>query len=241
VAEGAGPELKASEIVATARRLRERLRERFPNAGLLRVADVVVQTAEAAARRSDDIARPRTGVRVMIALLVLLIPASIAYGMWALRLTFVPFADLGQFVALFQSAVESLVFIGAGIAFLITAETRMQSRRALEAIHELRELAHLVDMHQLDKDPSFLLRPGPPTKSSPVRTMTAFELTRYLDYCCDMLALLGKIAALYGARLSAPTALEAVDAIESLTTGLSRKIWQKLILLGGSGLRPDPR
>jgi hypothetical protein len=89
-------------------------------------------------------------------------------------------------------------------------------------------------MHQLDKDPVYVHSPGPTTASSPKRTMTAFELSRYLDYCSEMLSLLGKIAALYGRDLRDPAALAAVDQVETLTTGLSRKIWQKVMLLDRS-------
>ena len=61
--------------------------------------------------------------------------------------------------------------------------------------------------------------------------MTAFELNRYLDYCAEMLALIGKIAALYGQNVSDDVARNAIDEVEQLTTGLSRKIWQKVMLL----------
>jgi hypothetical protein len=55
-------------------------------------------------------------------------------------------------------------------------------------------------------------------------------MCRYLDYCSEMLALVGKIAALYAPRIDDPVALAAVDGIESLTTNLSRKVWQKITM-----------
>jgi hypothetical protein len=61
--------------------------------------------------------------------------------------------------------------------------------------------------------------------------MSAFELGRYLDYCSEMLALTGKVAAVYIQRFEDPVALQAVNEVEDLTTGLSRKIWQKLMVL----------
>ena len=64
-------------------------------------------------------------------------------------------------------------------------------------MHELRALAHVIDMHQLSKDPSMPAGTGVATPSSPVRTMSHFELVRYLDYCSEMLSLTGKLAALY--------------------------------------------
>ena len=86
-------------------------------------------------------------------------------------------------------------------------------------------------MHQLTKDPVFLLTTGPSTPSSPERTMSKFELLRYLDYCSEMVSLVSKIATLYVQGFQDPVAVSAVDEIETLTSGLSRKIWQKIMLL----------
>jgi hypothetical protein len=45
------------------------------------------------------------------------------------------------------------------------------------------------------------------------------------------LALLSKIGQLYVERFPDPPTLAAVNQFESLTTGLSGKIWQKLMIL----------
>ena len=86
-------------------------------------------------------------------------------------------------------------------------------------------------MHQLTKDPEWLLARGQDTGARPRPAADAFELTRYLDYCSEMLSLTGKVAALYVQRFQDPVALDAVNEVENLTTGLSRKIWQKLTVL----------
>ena len=49
-----------------------------------------------------------------------------------------------------------------------------------------------------------------------------------------MLSLIGKLAALYVQRFDDQVALAAVDGIEDLTNGLSRKIWQKITVLEGA-------
>ncbi len=90
--------------------------------------------------------------------------------------------------------------------------------------------AHVIDAHQLTKDPDCLLIEGEDTASSPKRELTPFEMSRYLDYCSEMLSLVGKIAALYAQHIDDPVALGAVDGIESLTTNLSRKVWQKITM-----------
>jgi hypothetical protein len=61
--------------------------------------------------------------------------------------------------------------------------------------------------------------------------MTPFELNRYLDYCSDAMALISKIAALYVQGFQDPVLLDAVDDVEDLTAGFSRKIWQKITIL----------
>jgi hypothetical protein len=62
--------------------------------------------------------------------------------------------------------------------------------------------------------------------------MTEFELTRYLDYCAEMLALIGKLAALYAENVRDTVVATAVNDIETLTSSLARKIWQKIMILG---------
>ena len=61
--------------------------------------------------------------------------------------------------------------------------------------------------------------------------MTPFLLRRYLDYCSEMLSLIGKIGVLYVQDYPDTEAVGAVNDIETLTTGLARKIWQKIMIL----------
>jgi hypothetical protein len=89
-------------------------------------------------------------------------------------------------------------------------------------------------MHQLTKDPAIIVGLGP-TASSPVRDLTTAELLRYLDYCTEMLSLIGKLAALYVQYFPDAQVTSAVNDVEELTTDLSRKIWQKIILVQQSG------
>ena len=67
---------------------------------------------------------------------------------------------------------------------------------------------------------------------APVRgDLTPFEMQRYLDYCSELLSLVGKVAALCAEESQDPVILDTVSTIETLTTGMSRKIWQKISLL----------
>ena len=73
------------------------------------------------------------------------------------------------------------------------------------------------------------------------------HLSRYLDYCSELLAAIGKIAALYAQHLDDPVVLDSVSEVETLAAGLSAKIWQKLTILDArrsdieSGNRQRPR
>ncbi|HET9931022.1 MAG TPA: hypothetical protein VFQ35_10055, partial [Polyangiaceae bacterium] len=117
------------------------------------------------------------------------------------------------------------------IYFLLGFATRRKRKRVLQALHTLRSIAHIVDMHQLTKDPESMLAQGPRTPSSPKRTMSAFELNRYLDYSSEMLALVGKVAAVYVQEFDDPVALDAASSVQDLAVNLSRSIWQKIVIL----------
>lgn len=129
-----------------------------------------------------------------------------------------------------EAAVNLFILFGGAVWFLLTLEERLKRRRVLDALHRLRSLAHVIDMHQLTKDPTIVLD-GRQTPASPARTMSQFELTRYLDYCSEMLALIGKLAALYAEKMRDGVVIDAVNDIENLTTSLGRKIWQKITII----------
>ena len=124
-----------------------------------------------------------------------------------------------------------MALAGASIWFLLNLESNMRRDRVLADLHELRSIAHVVDMHQLTKDPTQLLKDYTSTKSSDVHDMSELELLRYLDYCSEMLSLTSKLAALYMQDMRDPVIIETVTEIEDLTTSLSRKIWQKIMIL----------
>jgi hypothetical protein len=212
-------------IIETLERLRERIEERFPNSGLGRVCGELISTARGSAAEAADIAKPNWPLRAGVGAIIVL---GVIAQFWAAE--FLHLEDIETNVGLLQSleaAVNLLILFGGAAWFLITLEERLQRRRALDALHTLRSMAHVIDMHQLTKDPATLVQ-----ERAPPRAMTSFELTRYLDYCAEMLALIGKLAALYADRMRDPVVIDAVTEIENLTTGLARKIWQKISLIG---------
>jgi hypothetical protein len=131
------------------------------------------------------------------------------------------------------------VLTGGTLLFMITVEQRLKRRRALAALHELRAIVHVIDMHQLTKDPTAAIVVGDKTASSPPRTLTPYELSRYLDYCSEMMSLTSKVAVLFAQSLPDPVVTEAVSDIERIASGMSQKIWQKIMMLD-TAIRQSP-
>jgi hypothetical protein len=228
--------LDPEKIIDTIGTLSRRIEERFPGAGLCKVCQELLTIAGESQKRSAWIARPQRSLRFITGALVTIIIGALllvlANASWP-RGGF----DLVVLVQVSEAGLNVFLLLSAAILFLVTAETRVKRRRALKAIHELRALAHVVDMHQLTKDPERLLTRRTETPSSPRHNLSPAELGRYLDYCSEMLSLIGKLAALYVQKFDDPVALAAVNEVEDLTTGLSRKIWQKIMIINSDAVR----
>ncbi len=222
--------LNADRTISTIETLSSRIAERFPASGLSRVCCELHLLAKESKARVQRIVRPNHGLRLLVTLVVLLGLIGLFYSISLLEISSRPFS-IGELVQITEAGMNDLVLIGAAILFLVTVEVRVKRARALEALHELRSIAHVIDMHQLTKDPGRYARERIVTASSPVFEMTAYELTRYLDYCSEMLSLTGKVGALYAQNFKDPVVLSAVNDLESMTTGLSRKVWQKIMIL----------
>ena len=223
-------QLDPQEIVETVRLLHSRIEARFPGAGLGKVVNELLQVARENVARTHWIQKPNLALRCVAAGLSLAIIALLA-GM-LLHIRQFKFDDYTNFIQSLESSISSVVFIGAAILFFVSWENRIKRSRALKAVHELRALAHIIDMHQLTKHPESCFAQRQP---SPKRALSPFELNRYLDYCSEALALISKIAALYVQGFQDPVLLDAVDDVEDLTAGLSRKIWQKITILENLG------
>jgi hypothetical protein len=223
-------QLDESKIIRTLERLRDRIGERFPEAGLRKISENLLALAHETSACVGYLRRPNWPVRFaagatiagMVALLVMLalsVPVPAGVG------------GLSEIVQGIESAVNDVIFFGIAVFFLLTIETRLKRRRALKMIHQLRSLAHIVDMHQLTKDPERAMLTQSDTPSSPARPMTLPELGRYLNYCSELLSVTSKLAALLVQYFDDAVVLASVNEIEDLTTALSSKIWQKLTIL----------
>ena len=234
--------LDPDRILDTAETLSNRIRERFPASGLSGVAEQLVHLAGKAKARSAWIERPNLRLRATsIVVIATIVIASVAAVVVSLREGNASGRiGLPELVQIGESAVNDLVLLGAAIFFLLSFETRAKRARVFRAVQELRTLAHLVDVHQLTKNPEVLRESYVRTPSSPTHSLDAFGMSRYLDYCSEMLSLIGKIAALYCDAFDDADAVQAVTDLEQMAIGLQRKIWQKIIILEGRARERPP-
>lgn len=219
-------------VTLTLERLSARIEERFPDAGLARVARDLVETSRLTARRVRRLSRPYLGLQMLV---VITLSALVCAQVYVASLVNWSRIGLHQDIVGLTQGLDSMVNLvllaGGAVWFLVTAELRLKRRRTLRDLFELRSFAHVIDMHQLTKDPTVVLGDGERTASSPERRMTHFQLSRYLDYCAEMLALVSKLAALYAGATNDDTIVGAVNELEVLTSDLGRKIWQKITIL----------
>jgi hypothetical protein len=235
-------ELSAEPIAATIAVLARRIQERFAGSGLSQVAAELVHVAERNREIVEQLRRPLWWVRGLTALTMVTVVALVLWAAGELvRRAQAGSGSLPELLQGIDAATNELIVLSIAMIFLLSLEPRLKRRTALRMLHRLRSVAHVVDMHQLTKDPEHVLRPVHDTASSPVRTLTRAQLVRYLEYCSEMLALTSKLAALHAQHLQDPVVLDAVNDIESLTAGLSRKIWQKITILDTAEPEGAPR
>jgi len=233
-------ELELGQILRTLATLEHRISERFPGSGLSRVAVQLQRVGEGTGKVLARARRPNWLVRAAVAVAVALVIGLAVMLAIYLRSLSVEVNGVGDFLQAVESAAQDVIFLAIAVYFLFTLEMRFKRRLALRELHRIRSIVHLVDMHQLTKDPEHLLVGGPRTPSSPERRLNRFELSRYLDYCTELLSLCSKLAALHVQHLNDPVVLEAVSDIEVLASNLSNKIWQKIVVVDNAARQQEP-
>ena len=140
--------LDEAKIIGTLEKLRNRIGERFPGAGLRNVAEELIAVGNEVSECVDYIRKPNWPIRiaagVAIAGLIALLTVAV---MTTLQLP-PGVSGRAEVLPLIESGINDIVFVGIAVYFLLTIENRMKRRRALGVLHQLRSLAHVVDMHQ---------------------------------------------------------------------------------------------
>jgi hypothetical protein len=226
-------QLAAHHVGHTVEHLERRIRARFGDRGLTRAAlDLrrLVEEVESEAgqshirlRRTTLIART-TSVTIILATVLLLV--------FSLREALSEGLENSQdWVPLIESVINDLVFSAIAMLFLWAFPERRERRTLLRLLHRLRSLAHVIDMHQLSKDPEQVSPTYTRTEHSVTHGLDADQLHHYLSYCSEMLSLTAKTAALCAEHSTDDVILSTISTLETLTTELSNKIWQKISLL----------
>ena len=223
--------LDGIRIVATLEQLLARIEDRFAGSGLSRVCTDLVATARTSEQRAAELGKPYLGLRIGVAVVVIGFVTILVGLVSQVSLAEVREAGLLSLAQGLESVVNLGLLAAAAVWFLMTLEARIKRGAAHKALSELRAFAHVIDMHQLTKDPTMILSGATVSAASPVRQMSEFELARYLDFCAEMLALTAKLAALYAGASADRAILQAATEVEDLASDLGRKIWQKIMIL----------
>lgn len=222
--------LDPNKIIDTVETLSDRIEKRFPGCGLSKVCAELRDIARSSQEKVAAAQRPNLALRFGIAAVL---AGGIALLIYVGTIIDLKYGDENLFGVLegMDAAVNTLVVMGAGVFFLATLEGRWHRQKALDDLHELRSIVHVIDMHQLTKDPNRRSLVGAVSDGGrDKREMTPFELIRYLDYCSEMLSLAAKIAALYAQGTRDPIVIETASDLGQTTSNLSSKIWQKITL-----------
>lgn len=217
-------------ILATAERLEHRIADRFPGRGLSRVAAEITALCRSVRAEVAALAPPILWLRVVLVLVIL---GGGAIFLWVGSI--VPLNQVGRqaFASVegVEAAINTMLLAALGLVALVRLEARVKRQRVARGLHQLRSVIHVIDMYQLTKDPMTLAPDFHPTEHSPHREMDEAEMSRYLDYCSELLAITGKLAALYAQAVPDEGVASAVNDIELLGASLARKIWQKISLI----------
>jgi hypothetical protein len=224
--------LNPTLIIETAERLEERIADRFPESGLRKVGRELVALGKDLRTAAHHLEQPIWWLRIIVAFAVF--AGAGVFLFVGTILPFERFADTGDVVDSVQgieASLNTIILAGLGLLALVRAEATIKRQRVFRHLHGLRSLIHVIDMHQLTKDPSALSADFTPTPHSPPRITDPGDLKRYLDYCSEMLSITGKLAALFAQSVNDEVVIEAVNDIENLSSNLSRKIWQKITII----------
>ncbi len=228
--------LDPKQIIQTAETLAKRVGERFPDNGLYGVSQELVRLSRDAESDAMRLAQPIWWLRIITGLCIAAGAAVFIFVGSFLRFDRISTGAF-EFASGLEASINTIVLAIVGLVALAGYEQRLKRQSVLSGLHRLRSVIHVIDMHQLTKDPAALSAEFQPTSASPKRMTNPEQLARYLDYCSEMFSITGKLAALYAQAVNDAVVVEAVNDIENLGTNLSRKVWQKIMMIDAKATR----
>lgn len=227
-------------LAENARKLSERMLERFPDRNLTTRSAELVSVIEDAPRRARQMARRPWFLTFVTAVLLCACVAGAVFGLMQLHVA-MNVSTLSELLQILDSGWQSLLiafFFSLGLFYPVR---RWRRSKFLKATNELQEFVQVINLHQLDKDPDQLTKDYNPTapQRADNRPLNAFEMGRYLDYCIELIELTGMLAAYYSSFTSDSDVRKEIaehqGVIQRMVTNLQLKI-QMLHQLAASGL-----
>ena len=155
--------LEAPRIVATLDQLVARIQARFPESNLSKLCAALVIVARKTERRAEATRRPIPALRLLIvSVLVVALFLVLLFVLFLVPIVSIHGGidlDIISIALSLEASLNLIIIFGAAIWFIIGLERRHKRGLILKYLHELRSLAHVVDMHQLTKDPNVILNP----------------------------------------------------------------------------------
>lgn len=222
--------LSSREILNTLIKLESRISDRFPNSSLAHVCAETVTLLNEVKNDVEVLSRPYVLFRTFQGIIAALFVAFVYFLFIHMNLEFKDIENnKSELMQNIEALTNLIVLIAAAVFFLFSIERKYKRTRALKKLNEIRSLAHVIDMHQLTKDPSRDVNKN--TEHSPTEQLPPFMLVRYLDYCSELLSLLGKVSSLYAESCSDELILSTVTEVETLTADCTFHIWQKIAIV----------
>src|SRR5215207_5826460 len=120
--------LDSNSLIETIQQLKARIDARFPQAGLAKIAQTVVEAAKRATSRAAEIRKPNPFVRGSVIVLLIGIAAGFIYIATHLDYKAAEKEVRGApaFVQFLDAALETVALLGGGAIFIITIESRIK-------------------------------------------------------------------------------------------------------------------
>ena len=168
--------LDADKIIATIDLLQRRIDERFPALDLAAVAGDLSAAARDTEAKAKALARPHILIQLAVSLVIVAFIGLIIFAL--LNIPAPTNTEATNIVQTLEAIANLAVLAGALLLFLVTLQKRIKRHEALKALHQLRSLVHVIDMH----GPMAGLR----HRHQSLHPRTSFELSQILSYCVTL-------------------------------------------------------
>ena len=121
--------LDPQKIIETLVTLEKRISERFPDSGLRRVCNEILENINESKANIEWISKPNIPIRVISFIVIAIGLAGLGYSITLIDLK-IEDTTLSSIATVTEALVNDLILIGAAIFFLLTLETRLKRKRA---------------------------------------------------------------------------------------------------------------